>query len=483
MHSNSIVATAALVELAPRIERGELSAAGLLTDCLAAISANESLGAALHAFITLNPHARAQANELDEERRQGRLRGPLHGIPVVVKDNIDVLGLPTSSGNTSLMRSVVARDAAVVARLRAAGAVIVGKTNLSEFSFEIRSRSSVRGDVRNPFDPRVTAGGSSGGTAAAVAAGFTIAGIGTDTGGSIRVPAAYTGLVGVRPTHGSVDSSGVAPLAPSTDTIGPIARCVDDAALLLRVLARPVSEWREAIPTRDERGALKSMRVGVLRQAFGTEPSIGSAMDQTLDRMRREGVQLVDPIELPQNVLPINRASHVVDWEFRPAFDRYLSRNFLADSVPASLSEIFARGEFLPEYRETLRKRVAIESTDHPAYREIIAFHQALGRRLDELFHEGGLDALAYPTSMVLPNSFDNPAGGWAPELAACSGRPAITIPVGISPQGLPIGFELLGTAFGEQHLFRVARAVESISEARPVSAIARAAIPGASAR
>lgn len=477
MHSNSIAATATLVELSSRIAQGEITAERLLTDCLDGIAANDSAGAGLHAFITLNPSARATAIALDEEFRQGRSRGPLHGIPIAVKDNIDVLGLPTSSGNPALLRSVVVRDATVVARLRAAGAIIIGKTNLSEFSFEIRSRSSLRGDVRNPFAPRVTAGGSSGGTAAAVAAGFAIAGLGTDTGGSIRIPAAYTGLVGIRPTRGLVESSGVAPLAPSTDTIGPIARCVDDAAILLRVVARGSREWRDEHAGHDARVALKGARIGVLRQAYGAESSIVASMDRTCDRLRGAGACVVDPVELPPGVLPVDRAPHVVDWEFRPAFDRYLRENFRAGDAPASLAEIFERGEFLPEYREVLRRRVAIESIDHPIYREIIAFHRALGDRLDALFHDLALDAITYPTSMVLPNSLDNPAGGWAPELAACSGRPAITIPVGISPRGLPIGLELLGAEHGEQTLICLARAVESLSDARPVSPIARSAM------
>ncbi|MDE2296030.1 MAG: amidase [Gammaproteobacteria bacterium] len=475
MHSNSTLATATLGDLVSRIARGELTAEGLLTACLERIAANDTAGAGLHAFVTLNPDAGAAAIQLDAERRKGRSRGPLHGIPLVVKDNIDVGGLPTSSGNPALLRAVATRDAAVVARLRAAGAIIVGKTNLSEFSFEIRSRSSVRGDVRNPFDPRVTAGGSSGGTAAAVAAGFAVAGLGTDTGGSIRVPAAYTGLVGIRPTHGSVDTTGVAPLAPSTDTVGPIARCVEDAALLLRTIARTPGAVGEAPAGREASAVLKGTRIGVLRQAFGTDSAITAAMDRTLDRLRREGVRLDDPIELPAAVVPVNRASHVVDWEFRPAFDRYLRENFRAGSVPTSLAEIVERDEFLPEYREVLRRRVAIESLDDPVYREILAFHQALARQLDAMVGERGVEAIVYPTSMVLPSSFDNPAGGWAPELAACSGRPAITIPIGVCAEGLPIGLELLGARHGERRLLSLARAVESISDARPIAPLARA--------
>ena len=462
------VITATLAELATDIASGALTATLLLDECHARIAAHEANGANLSALIALNPAAEATALALDEERRRGRLRGPLHGIPIVIKDNIDMAGMASSSGNKALAQSCALRDAEAVRRLRAAGAVVVAKANLSEFSFEIRSRSSLRGDVRNPFDPRVTSGGSSGGTAAAVAAGFAIGGIGTDTGGSLRVPASYTGLVGLRPSHGLIDLRGVAPLAPSTDTLGPIARSVEDAAILLNVLAGSEAARR----VRPGEPSLARARVGVLRQAFGKEPAITELIDAALQRLQAAGAILVDPLEIPASLLPAGRAQHIVDWEFRGAFDRYLLENFRPGSAPASLREIFESGDYLPEYRDVLARRLAVATTDDPLYREILDFHRALSERLTALFDDQRLSALVYPASMVLPSSFENPAGGWAPELAACSGRPAITLPIGVSAGGLPVGIELLGTPHGEGALLRLAQEIESLGNGRPFPAL-----------
>lgn len=459
------VMTATLTELSRDIASGALTAKTLLAECLTQIAAHEARGASLSALIAMNPAAEETALALDEERRHGRLRGPLHGIPIVIKDNIDMAGAATSSGNVALAHSCALRDAEAVRRLRAAGAILVAKTNLSEFSFEIRSRSSLRGDVRNPFDGRVTSGGSSGGTAAAVAAGFAIGGLGTDTGGSLRVPASYTGLVGLRPSQGLVDMRGVAPLAPSTDTLGPIGRSVEDAAILLNALTG--SDPEPLVRLGDH--PLMQVRVGVLRQAFGEEPAIVELIDATLRRMQAAGAILVDPIEIPTSELPAGRAQHIVDWEFRGAFDRYLLENFRPGSAPASLREIFESGEYLPEYREVLARRLAIATTDDPLYREILHFHQALSDRLTAIFDDQRLSALVYPASMVLPSSFENPAGGWAPELAACSGRPAITLPIGVSATGLPVGMELLGTPRGEAALLRLAHGIESLGSGRPI--------------
>lgn len=462
------VMTATLMDLSKRIVTGTLTAVDLLGDCRTQIAAHETHGASLNALITFNPGAEALAIALDGERREGHLRGPLHGVPLVVKDNIDMAGLASSNGNRALANSLALRDATAVQRLQTAGAVIVAKTNLSEFSFEIRSRSSLRGDVRNPFDSRVTSGGSSGGTAAAVAAGFAIAGIGTDTGGSLRVPAAYTGLVGFRPTHGSIDMSGIAPLAPTTDTVGPIARSVEDATILLNVLA-----GYDVVPLlwlKDQ--PLNRVRIGVLRQAFGNNRAIAEAAECALKRMKEAGAVLIDPVEIPADLLPVRQAQHVVDWEFRCAFDLYLHDNFLLGTAPESLRAIMASGEYLPEYHDVLLRRLAIETIDDPIYREILSFHRALSERLTAIYAQQDLSAIVYPASMVLPSSLENPAGGWAPELAACSGRPAVTLPIGVSPTGMPIGMELLGKSHGDANLLRLAHGIESLGAGRPIPSL-----------
>ncbi len=373
---------------------------------------------------------------MDRERARGRLRGPLHGVPMVLKDNIDMAGLPTTSGCRALAGAMPHGDAEQTRRLRQAGAIIVGKTNLSEFSFEIRSRSSLGGDVLNPFAKGVTAGGSSGGTAAAVAAGFAVAGLGTDTGGSIRTPAAFNGLVGLRPTQGLIDRRGTAPLAPSTDTVGPMARSVDDLTRLLGVMT--------ATPAMPPGARLGGARIGVARQAFGEDEEIHGAMQNALRVMADSAAILVDPIRLPSHVLPAGRP-HVVDWEFRGAFDAYLASNFVAGTAPASLADLLAQGTYLPDYQEAMERRMAVASLESEVYQAIIGHHRALRAAILGEMHAHALDALVYPTSAVVPHSLENPRGGWAPELAACSGLPALTLPVGQARSGVPIGLEFLG--------------------------------------
>lgn len=441
-----------IAELAPELASGRLAAARLLDECLTAISASDET---LHAMLALDPGARADADRCDAERRAGRLRGPLHGVPVVVKDNIDVAGLPTTSGCRALAGNIASTDAPQVARMRSAGAIVVGKANLSEFAFEIRSRSSLGGDTRNPFAPHVTAGGSSGGTAAAVAAGFAIAGLGTDTGGSIRVPAAYTGLVGLRPTHGLLDIAGVAPLAPSTDTIAPIARSVGDAALLFGIMAD-----RETPVTT----AIEGVRVGVLRQAFGTDRAIAAACLAALAALADAKVEIVDPVALPEAQLPIAGA-HIVDVEFGEAFDAYLGACGVS---PGSVAEILASRAYLADHEPALRRRAAI---DRSARADILTRHRALRAALEQVMRRDRLAALLHPTGMTLPGSLDNPANGWAPELAACSGWPALTLNAALSEDGLPIGVELLGLAAGEPVLFALGRAIEARLGPRPIPA------------
>ena len=432
-----------IAELAPRLAAGALSAEALLDECLAAMAAHDR---DLRAIRALVPEMRADARACDREVRKGRVRGPLHGIPVVVKDNIDVAGLPTTSGCRGLSGAMPFRDAAQVARIKAAGAVIVAKTNLSEFSFEIRSRSSLGGDVRNAFAPCATSGGSSGGSAVAVAGGFAVAGLGSDTGGSIRVPAAYNGLVGLRPTHGLLDMAGVAPLAPSTDTVAPLARSIADAALLFRIMGGAASPC-----------SIEGLRIGVVRQAFGTNREIAASCARACAILANAGVEIVDPVILPEEILPVGRP-HIVDAEFADAFDSYLATNFLPGTAPLDLAALLAGENHLPEYRSDLIHRMRERAKDRDA---ILAYHVDLRAALEGLMRKHRLDALLHPTSMVLPETLDNPMGGWAPELAACSGWPALSIPAGASAQGLPIGVELLGRAHSEGMLLDLGAAIE----------------------
>lgn len=438
-------------ELAPRLASGELAAVLLIDECLQAIADHDR---ALSAMLALDPRAIDEARACDREQNQGRLRGPLHGIPLVVKDNTDVAGLATSSGNRAMAGAMPLVDAAQVARLKRAGAIVIGKANLSEFSFEIRSRSSLGGDVRNPFDVSVTSGGSSGGTAVALAAGFAVAGLGSDTGGSIRVPAAFNGLVGLRPTHGLLDGRGVAPLAPSTDTIAPMARSVADAALLFGLMG---GDGRLL--------GTEGLRVGVLRQAFGSDPEIAAASDGAIETLAASGVFVTDPVTLEESVLPVGRL-HIVDHEFAEAFDNYLATNFEPGTGPGSLRDIIASGRFLPDHAADLDRRLMVDRAQREA---ILAYHRSLRVALEQLFDKHQLDALLFPTSMIIPSSLENPKGGWAPELAACSGWPALSVPAGVSRRGIPVGVELLGRRAREPLLFGLGAAIERSVGPRPI--------------
>ena len=430
----------------------------------------DAVDPAISAVRCLNPRALDQARLADGAPEPQR--GALHGVPILLKDNIDVEGLPTTSGCVALASALPKADAPVVGALKAAGAIILGKTNLSEFSFEIRSRSSIGGDVLNPFNPSVTAGGSSGGAAAAVASGFAAAAIGTDTGGSIRTPAAYNGLIGLRPTWGRIDMAGVAPLAPSTDTLGVLARTVPDARLLLGVLVGQDAKPRPL--------DLETARLGVLHQAIGFDAEVRAALDQALASLRAAGATLIEPVVLPEDVLPVAR-DHIVDWEFASAFDRYLATNF-QPGPPASLAAIIASGDYLEEYEPTLLARASNRDLQGDTYQGILAFHRRLTHALQALFDQHRLDALLYPTSAVVPTSLANPRGGWAPELAACSGRPAISLPVGQAKSGVPIGLELLGHAGEDFALLAVAEAVDAVAGRRftpDLDALARQATSG----
>jgi len=397
-----------------------------------------------HAVLALDPAATRFAAALD---RNGTPRGPLHGVTIAIKDNIDLAGMATTSGCRALETAMPTGDATVVARLRAAGAVPIAKTNLSEFSFEIRSRSSLGGDVLCPFDPATTAGGSSGGSAVAVARGYAMAALGTDTGGSIRIPAAINGLVGFRPAHGTLPMTGIAPLAPSTDTVGPITTSVADALLIYRVIGGRIGSLHPRA------------RIGVLRQACGDDPRVLAAMAEGCARLARAGVTLVDPFAV-EGLEDWLGGRHIVDVEFAAAFDAYLASHFVPGTAPRSLAELIASGRYLADHAEALRRRMAADPAEAMA---ILARHAGLSRALRRAMARAAVDGLIYPTLRVVPDSLDNPKGGWAAELAARTGWPAISVPVVAAPGVRPIGVELLLPAGDEARLFMLAGELELV--------------------
>jgi Asp-tRNA(Asn)/Glu-tRNA(Gln) amidotransferase A subunit family amidase len=404
----------------------------------------------LNAILGVNPDARREAERLWQLRRSGALTGPLHGVPLIIKDNIACAGLPMTLGCKGLASVTATSDAKVVQRLRAAGAIILARANMSEFAFDVRSRSSLGGDVLNPLQLNVTAGGSSGGSAAAVAAGMADGALGTDTGGSIRIPCSYSGLVGLRPAFRRAQLAGVAPLSVSKDTVGPMVHTVRDAAMLHAIIhGEPVGHLQPV--------ALKGVRFGIITALEGDDPAQRRVWRQALERLRQAGAILVE-IDLPI-LSEIETACCLSLYEFGAAFDGWLA---LQSNAPASRRELLSSGEYLPEFLPLLEKMLTFESLKTAGWLAGRRFQRRVRQALGFAAENHRLDAFLYPTVQRLPVSLEKMPPGCAPELAAISGLPAITLPCGRAETGLPVGMEMLGTRREESALLGMALSVET---------------------
>ncbi len=429
------------------LSRGTVRALDLVDASLAAIDAD---GARTNAFTVVHAdQARTEARESDRARARGVSRGPLDGIPISLKDLIDVAGQVTSAGSHVLADRVPAADAPVVTRLREAGAIVIGRTNLHEFALGTTSEDSAYGPVRHPADPARSAGGSSGGSAVAVALGMGHASVGTDTGGSIRIPAAACGVVGLKPTYGEVPADGVIPLSPSLDHVGPLARSVDDAAILWAILAGRPPAPLDAV----EPGALS---LGQLGGSLTTPlaPDVRVAFDRALDRLRRAGVRLM-PREIPQATAIPEAYVQLVLAEAAAWHARYLdSRGAL----------------YTPTVRARLESGRSITAMQYLAARDVAS---AIRRRVDEAL--AGVDALVLPTlPIVAPPlgsdeiAIDSAEGDRTTVRAAMlrhtqpfnmAGHPAISLPIGPAP--LPVGLQLVGRRDETLRLLSIAAACE----------------------
>lgn len=404
---------------------------------------------ALNAILGVNPDAISQAQRYQQLRRRGVQVGPLHGVPLIVKDNIACAPMPVTLGCRALATLGAAADALVVQRLRRAGAIILARANMSEFAFDVRSRSSLGGDVANPLCPSVTAGGSSGGCAAAVAAGMADGALGTDTGGSIRIPCSYTGLVGLRPAFRRAQLDGVAPLSPSKDTVGPMVHSVEDAALLHAVIHgfSPVT-----LPARPLKGA----RFGVVTALQGEDEAQLAVLQAALHALSRAGATLVE-VSLPL-LDDVRQATCLSLYEFRVAFDRWLGKQ---PGAPSGLAEIVASGAFLPEFAPFLKQMLACDTLKTPLWLAGRRLQRLLRQSLCQVAAEQRFDGFLYPTVQRLPDSMAKMPPGCAPELAAISGLPAITLPCGVNVNGLPVGMEILSPQEDETALMVLALACE----------------------
>ena len=462
--------------------------------CTAYLARIAELDPKLHAVIETNPEALAIADRLDAERKAGggRVRGLLHGIPVLIKDNIATGDkMMTTAGSLALDGVTAPRDAPLVARLRAAGAVILGKTNLSEWA-NIRGKQSSSGwsarggQCANPYALDRNPCGSSSGTGAAIAANFAAVGIGTETDGSIVCPSGAAGLVGIKPTVGLVSRSGIIPISHSQDTAGPMARTVADAAALLTAMAgvdpRDPATARSAGKSADyvralDAGALKGARIGVARKRyFGYSPPADRVVEAAIAAMKKAGAVIVDPADIPTAGTIDSCVLDILLYEFKADLNKYLAA--LPASVKVrSLADVIAfnereRGREMPYFGQELfemaEKKGPLTS---PAYRTAKRSCQARARvqGIDAVMNRHKLDALVAPTgSPAWPIDLVNGDHflGASSTPAAVAGYPAITVPTGFS-NGLPVGISFMGRQWSEARLIALAYAFEQATRHR----------------
>ena len=480
-----------IAQISAKLQRGELTSHALVQHYLDRIAAVDKSGPTLNAVIELNPDALAIADNLDAERKRGKVRGPLHGIPVLIKDNIDTADkMHTSAGSLALADSIASKDSTVAAKLRAAGAVILGKTNLSEWA-NFRSEHSTSGwsgrggQTRNPYVLDRNPCGSSSGTGAAVTANLAVVGVGTETDGSIVCPSSANGLVGIKPTLGLISRAGIVPISHSQDTAGPMARTVADAATLLAVLAGSdardaasgaASAHHEDYARALDANALHGVRVGVVRKLAGFNTDVDKALDRSIAALKAAGATVVDPVELPNQGKYDDDENVVLQYEFKADLNAYLA-HLSARVHTRTLADLikFNRDESTREMpwfaQEIFEKSQARGTLEEQTYKDALSHSKALAgpQGIDAALRNGGVDVLIAPTGgpawvTDLVNG-DHYAGG-SSSPSAVSGYPAVTVPMGLV-HGLPIGITFFGAAWSESKLIGYAYAFEQATHAR----------------
>jgi len=461
-------------ELQSAMARGETTSRELVKQYLERIEAFDQKGPKLNAMLYINPNALEQAASLDRERASSEARGPLHGIPVVLKDNYDTRDMPTTAGAMALAGFVPPDDGYQVRKLREAGAVFIGKTNLHEFARGIETVSSMGGHTRNPYDPRRNPGGSSGGTAAAVAANFAAVGMGSDTCGSIRIPAAHNNLFGLRVTQGLSSRDGIIPLSHTQDVGGPLARSVIDLVTVLDITVGvdPADKQTSAaaghVPETYRKflqaDALQGVRLGLLKNYLRTSTPYGevtSVIRKAVDVMAKSGAEIIE-LEIDE-LDKLIRSSSVIDVEFGFDLEHYLRQS---NSDVQNLEEILQSGRYHAALEARYRRSVGLEENSEK-YRERLAKRPEIARLLLEAMTNHELDALVYPTIRIKPQLLGERQWGSLCQVAAHSGLPAISLPAGFTADGLPIGVELLAEPFTEGRLIGLAHAWEQVAKPR----------------
>lgn len=478
---------ATIARLQAAMASGQTTARFITKGYLARIA---KIDKSINSIIELNPEAFTIAAEMDRERKAGKIRGPLHGIPVVIKDNIDTADkMKTTAGSLALADAPTpSKDAFIVSRLREAGAVLIGKTNLSEWA-NFRDNDSISGwsgrggQTRNPYILDRNPCGSSSGTGAAIAANLAAIGIGTETDGSILCPSSICGLVGLKPTIGLVSRGGIIPIAASQDTAGPMTRTVTDAAIVLNVIdfaddedpATRVKRDKVDYTTFLKADSLRGARIGVARDYWGRNAVVDSVTDAALETLKRSGAELID-IRFPDLRKFGDAEFLVLQYEFKDGLERYLkqrgSKHQTLDDLIKFNNDNAARE--MPYFKQgILESSAKLGDLRSKAYLDAVETCRKYSRELgiDKAVNDNGLDAIVAPSNAptwMIDTVNGDCGSGYvgSSSLAAVAGYPNITVPAGLAKE-LPIGISFFGKAFTEGTLIKLAYSFEQVTKAR----------------
>jgi amidase len=489
---------ATIDDLQSKMSNGELTSEAITKLYLKRIEEIDKKGPTLNAVIELNPDALSIAKQLDAERKAGKLRGPMHGIPVLIKDNIDSGDkMQTTAGALALEGHHAAKDAFIIKQLRASGAVLLGKTNLSEWANFRSTRStsgwsSRGGQTKMPYLLNRNPSGSSAGSGSAVSANLCTVAIGTETNGSVVSPSSINGIVGIKPTVGLLSRNGIIPISATQDTAGPMARTVKDAAILLAALkgiddADPVTKGSEGKTPADytsglDTNGLKGKKLGIEKSALTGHEGIVAAITEAMNVLKAQGATIVE-IELQKAMNDPNSVEGMIlQYEFKDGVNKYLAT---ANAPAKTLSDVIAFNKAnekraMPYFKqETLERSDARGGLDTPEYVEALKKLLTSRTIIDDMLKTNGLDAIISVTSgpacCIDLIAGDYRTGGGFSGPAAIAGYPHITVPMGLV-LGLPVGLSFVGTAYSESALIRMAFAYEQVSKKRAVPTLAAAA-------
>src|ERR1700693_758373 len=475
------------------MQAGQLTCRGLAQQYLDRIQAYDKQGPALNAMLYVNQHVLEQADAMDREFKRTRKIAPMHCIPTVLKDNYNTADMPTTGGSASLAGAQPSQDAFVVKRLRKNGALILGKTNLQEFALGGVTVSSLGGQTKNPYNLKLTPGGSSGGTAVALAANFATVGTGSDTANSLPSPASADSLVSIRSTLGLVSREGIVPVSFTQDEAGPLTRSVTDTARMLDAMAGydhndPITALsRGHIPKTYtaflDKNGLKGARIGVLQTLFGTGPEhqdVNKVMANAIEILKKQGAIIV-PISAPEtDTDKLNANLDVQKYEYKSVINSYLA-TYGKNAPSHSLDDIIASGKFHSSLQKFLLSAQSYkDGLNEPEYKDRLVKIDTLKMTLANLMAENNLDAMVYPHQKRLPA----PIGEYDQKerngiLASLTGFPAIVVPAGFSPstedapRGVPVGMEFIGLPWSGPQLIKYAYSFEQTAHARKMPASA----------